>query len=227
MVGSRTPIEWLGRSRRMEALKLCRKHIKEILKTTKSMREVFSLLKEGADKEEIEKSVKKVKESEKRADEVKSKILDDLSEKDIHPINREEIIRLVMTSDDIGDNANAASSKITFTNLDEIEDELIDAIFELVKKDVEIVESLMEAYNILLKDPDEAADKTQKVERLEEEIDHYRAYKLLPKLIKWGNETTAIGDFSVLREVEDNLENLADGAENVADVIRTIAISLK
>lgn len=227
MVGSRSPIEWLGRSRRTEALELCKEHIEEIFKTTKKMRKVFGLLKEGADKEEVEKAIKEVRENERKADEIKSKILDDLSEKDIHPIDREEIIRLAMTSDDIGDNANAGSSKVIFTNFGRIDDELIDDLYKLVEKDVEIVQTLKEAYTTLLKDPSEAINKTQEVERLEEEIDHFRAYSLLPKLIKWGNETTAIGDFSVIREVEGNLENLADETENVADVIRSIAVSLQ
>lgn len=225
MVGSRTPIEWWERNRKREVFELSREHINQVLTTTEKMKNVFGLFSKTDDREQIKKASDEVIENERTADEAKSDILDDLAEGTFHPINRDEIIRLVMTADDIGDNAKAASAKITLLDPKDLDKGFRNDLDKLSVMDLEIVQTLERAYSDLLEDPEKAIEDTRRVEKLEEKIDIFRAENLLPKIIEWGNETHKIGNFTVLKEVEENLEEVADQTENVADVIRSIAIS--
>jgi len=62
------------------------------------------------------------------------------------------------------------------------------------------------------------------VERKEEEIDEFR-HGLIAKILSWGDSAKRLSNVIMLKEAIENIENASDKGEDVADLIRSIAIT--
>lgn len=221
-MSSESPLTWLGKGKEKRALKLCRKHIDKIVKTTESMEEtVRSFCEAGKD---TKRKSEKVFKREREADEVKREILNELSKGNFPPLSRDVIIRLATTADDIADNARGAAAKVNLLDSSELNDSLRNNLKTLAGLALEIVRLLEDTYSTLLKDPKATLEKTNRVEKMEEKIDYFRAGNLASRIIEWSNQLCKPGTSGVLYEIENNIEEVADQTENTADIIREIAI---
>lgn len=227
MVGSRTPIEWWGRKEKDEVLKISKKHIDGILKAVEKMNNAIQIFCDVEDGEKTEKISEEVLKKEGEADQRKGEILEDLSEKTFHPMSREKIVRLIMTADDIADNAKGAAGKIVLLDPTTLNEELRENLKKLSNLALEAVKLLENTYSTLLENPEESLEMTNEIEKMEEKIDYFRAKELMPKLIEWADKIQKPGTSSILVEIENNIEEVADQTENVADIIRKIAISYR
>ncbi len=216
------PLAWLGKRKEKRALRLSKKHMEEIVDTAKLMKDtVYLFCKNG---ENIRENAEKVLDQEREADEVKDEILEELSKGSFPPLSRENIIRLIMTADDIADNARAAAMKLTFLNSEEVDKGLKKSIMKLADFAHESSRILKEAFSATLENPENVREETAEVEKMEEKVDTFRAETLIPKLVKWADESHRPGTSIIIAEVENNIENVVDQTENCADVIREIAI---
>ncbi len=218
------PILWLGKQKEKRALKLSKEHMNEIVKVVEAMKELVYSFSKG--ERDLETKSKKVMDEEKKADSKKAEVIDELSKGNFPPLNREMIIRLIMTTDDIADNARAASAKLTFLNPKNIDDDVKKGLKNLADLAFESSKLLEEAFSLLIKDPEKAIEKTEEVEKIEEKADYFRAKNLTPLLVKWADDSQKPGTSYFLWEVEDNIEEVLDQSENSADVIREIAIGV-
>jgi len=218
------PLLWIGRGRETEVLKRCDGHMKKVVETVEAMNRTFQAacsLREKEAKKFFWEAFKK----EREADEVKKEILEDLSKKIFQPLNRDEIIRLVMTADDVASNAKAAARKLTFLDLKELPPELRKLLSHLSSRVLEISKATYKNFLALTRNPSSAINVSQEVERMEEEIDDFRGEKLIPKLLEWQNQDRRVGSCLLLKEIADNLEEVADRCEDVSDLLRYIALS--
>lgn len=216
------PIAWLGKQKEKRALSLSKKHMDEIVDTVESMKEAVQTF--AKDGEKFASGSNLVFNKEKEADKTKANILNQLSKGNFPPMSREKIIRLLTTADDIADNARAAAMKLTFVDPSDVNASVKDGLKKLAELSFESSKLLKEAFLALLENPENAIDKTEKVEKIEEKIDFFRAENLTPKMIKWADKSHKPGTSSIINEVEGNIEEVADQAENCADAIREIAI---
>lgn len=215
-------INWLGKSKEKSALKLCKDHMNKIVEVSELTNEAIKLF--GKDKGKFQNAAQKVMEGEKAADEKKSEVLRELSKGNFPPLSREMIIRLLLTTDDIGDNSRAAAMKLSFLDPDKIDDEIIDNLEELSKFLKKSSKNLKETFSLLLEDPETAIDKTEEVEDIEEEADDFKNKTLIPSLVEWADKSKTPGTSYMLVEVGNNVEEAVDRTENAADIIREIAI---
>ena len=215
-------IDWLGKPKEKRALELCQGHMDEIVKVTEAMRDSVQAF--SKNKKKFQKRVEKVKGKERSADEKKSEILKELSRGNFPPLSREMIIRLILTTDDIGDNARAATLKLGYLEPEKIGDEVLEGLNELSDIACDSSTALRETFSLLLENPEKAIEKTEEVEKIEEKADNFRANTLIPKIIEWADESKNPGTSYILSEVENNIEDVVDRTENSADVIREIAI---
>ena len=213
---------WLGRQKEKEVMRLCVIHAEDILKTVMQMRQVVFSFCDG-DVEGAKNAFRQVFDSERHADEVKRKILGELSKGPFHPMDREDVMRLVMTVDDVGANAKSAARKINFSSPTDLDD-IKTGLRQLADMLVEIVDEMKRAIERLLEEPKKVIELADELERLEEKIDDHRV-ELLVKIVKVGDRVKGFSSWLMLKEAVDNMENVADKCEDVADLIRTIAIS--
>jgi predicted phosphate transport protein (TIGR00153 family) len=214
---------WFGKQREKEVMRLCIVHADKILNTVMHMKEVVYSFCDN-DIEAAKGAFQQVFDSEREADVMKRRILEELSKGPFLPIDREDVMRLVMTADDVGANAKSASRKINFSSSMDFGDFVKAGLKELADMLVEIVSKMKEAIEVLLRDTKEATKLADELEALEEKIDDHRV-ELLVKIMKIGDRTESFSSWLMLKEAVENMENVADRSEDVADVIRIMAVS--
>lgn len=219
-----TAIEWFGKLRTKEVLKLYRSHLEKVAETIYDMKKALELFSKN-DYDGSRELFDEVFKREREADEEKKRIINDLSKGIFHPTDREAIMRLVLTTDDIASYAEAAARKLILMNPIYIPDKIKKDIVEMGGMDVNAIDALKDAYEALMKNPKEAIQKAEKVERIEEKIDQYKV-DLMFTILKWGESTNSVSLWVTTKEIIDDLEMVADMCEDAADVIRNIVVSL-
>jgi hypothetical protein len=223
-VKSGSSMIWLGRQRERKILESCEEHLNKVLEVTRESYNTFMAFYRG-DKRGVDDCFKKVFELERQADTVKDKIIEELSKGIFHPINREEVIRLILTSDDIADFAKSSARRLLFIQPEDVSPELKEAIKIFADLFIKATEGVSKAFRKLLKNPGEAIKASAMVERLEERVDDFRFEAVLPEFLRWCEKCKNTGLCLMVFSVIESMENLVDRCEDAADVIRHIAIS--
>lgn len=217
---------WLSRREEKKVLSLCTTHLDKIYDTVASMKNaVFSFC--SGDFHSLEEHYKAAFDSERAADDIKHQILLDVSSGPLHPIAREEVIRLVLTADDIAENAKSAARKLrTFASTECLNELIISHLQEMASMCVEIVDKVRIAFHKLNDGPKQAIDAADQVEVVEESIDDFRL-GLIKEILDCKKPIVSIkslGPWLMLLNAIENMEDVSDRSEDVADVIRSIAI---
>jgi predicted phosphate transport protein (TIGR00153 family) len=212
--------EWLASRREKEVLKLYDQHIDEITKVTNSVNNLLTAFRDG-DKSLMENEWRIIFESERKADDIKRRIIRELSEEFVHPIDREELIRLILATDDIATFAKEASRMALLYNGKPPLD-VAQVFLDIITRINESVMLIREAVSYLSIDKKKTLEISDKIERLEEEVDDLR-HKGLSIILARCNET-GIPNCLLLKDILEYLENSADKTEDVADELRSIAV---
>jgi predicted phosphate transport protein (TIGR00153 family) len=212
--------EWLASRREREVLKLYDQHIDEITKITNSVNNLLTAFRDG-DKSLMENEWRIIFESERKADDIKRRIIRELSEEFVHPIDREELIRLILATDDIATFAKEASRMALLYNGKPPLD-VAQVLLDIITRINESVMLIKEAVSYLSIDKKKTLEISDKIERLEEEVDDLR-HKGLSIILARCNET-GIPNCLLLKDILEYLENSADKTEDVADELRSIAV---
>lgn len=163
--------------------------------------------------------------AEKDADSIKRKIIDELSKGIFHPLDREDLLRLVLTSDDIASHIKASSKRleIVIEARHDIPEEFLEFYSQAIDEIAKAVEYIIESVKSLPSSISRALSYTHMVEEIEEKIDDLR-YDLMRKLAaKYCDRMNAY--YVLLSEAADDLEIASDKCEDTSDIIRTIAVS--
>jgi predicted phosphate transport protein (TIGR00153 family) len=217
-------LAWLAKGRERSILELCEKHLAEIVETVEATKKAYEAFLEK-DAKRLEEVYKEVFSKERKADELKRQILEELSAGIFHPIDRDEIVRLVMVVDEIAANAKAASGKLLYLPSGKVCRELREIMYSFASKDLEAVQKLMEAFKAVIKNSPSALSLCHQVEEKEEEVDEFRHTKLFPKLVQWHRAIKDTGMSFLLEKMLENLESVADLCEDASDILRCIAVS--
>ena len=201
-------------------MKLSQRHLSKINDLTKTFRKFVEAFVRG-NLDDMRKLYDDIFDIEREADNEKEKIIIEVSRGPFHPIDREDIMRLVLTMDDIAANIKSASRKMLYSNPESVPTDVKNEFSKLGDMIIEIVSRLETALDALIKGSKDTLKLADSVERKEEEIDDFRV-ELIAKILKWGDETGKLSSLLMLKEAVENLENASDKAEDVADIIRGI-----
>jgi len=221
---SGSSIIWLGRQRERQILEACSQHMDKVLEVVKEAYKAFIAFTEGKTGE-VNQIFKKVFDLEREADSIKDKLIDELSKGLFHPINREEVIRLLLTVDDIADFAKTSARRLLFVEPKNLDPRLLENLRLMAELFLKAAETTHEAFRTLLRDPREAIEASKQVERLEERVDDFRFESVIPELLRWCEASNQAGQCLIVYSIIESMENLVDRCEISADVIRHIAIS--
>ena len=201
-------------------MKLSQRHLSKINDLTKTFRKFVEAFVRG-NLDDMRKLYEDIFDIEREADNEKEKIIIEVSRGPFHPIDREDIMRLVLTMDDIAANIKSASRKMLYSNPESVPTDVKNEFLKLGDMIIEIVSRLETALDALIEGSKDTLKLADSVERKEEEIDDFRV-ELIAKILKWGDETGKLSSLLMLKEAVENLENASDKAEDVADIIRGI-----
>jgi len=212
---------WLSRRIEFEVIKKALEHLDKIMVVAELSYEVFRAFKNNL-KDEVKSIYEKVYEAEKEADEIKRSIIRELGKGFIHPIDREELIRLILTNDDIATYLKAATRRAILADPNDIDPKVKDYVISMVERVVKSVKYLREAIASITKDPRKSLELADSVERLEEEVDDLRI-KALAYVLRFCDESKPSACI-VAKEIVDSVENSEDKCEDAADVVRSIVV---
>jgi len=222
MLGSGSMGIWLGRQAEKEVIGACEAHLNKIFEIVDRF-QVFINDYCDSDVEEARFKAKEIVTLEREADSIKEGIIDNLMKSTLHPMDQDEIIRLVLTADDIAAQLKSTTRKLLYTHPNEIPVNIKMGLKDLVNTLIDESGALRETINALIKNRDDVKDKAEKTERLEETIDDLRV-DLLAQILKWGDISEHVSDWIMMKEAVENIEMASDKIEDTADVLRAIAI---
>jgi predicted phosphate transport protein (TIGR00153 family) len=215
---------WISKRKEESLLSHELEHLAHVKSTVENTLTLIEALKKG-DVSEVEKAYWKVKEAERAADKVKDDIIQRLSQGMIHPIDREELLRLALTVDDIAAYALSAARRLLIlakTGL-KVPDDILEGLKSVGLKALESVNLLGEAVELVKRNPHRTIEIARSVERLEEEADDIRS-NIEEKVIEWCNEHKLPGACILLYNALTALESSTDKCEDTGDLLRSIAI---
>jgi predicted phosphate transport protein (TIGR00153 family) len=212
---------WISRRRREDLLKFYVEHVDYVVRVVEESRKVIDELVAG-NAELVATYWNSVFELERKADEVKRRILAELASEAFHPIDREEIVRLVLTTDDIAAYAKAWSRRAVLYLPERVPEGIGRAFREMATKVEEATKYVRRAVEYLPKDPRSVLEIANAIESLEEAVDDIR-HDVFREILKYC-ERGRVSRCLLLKEIMDSIENAADRCEDVADVLRGIAL---
>ncbi len=212
---------WISRRRQWDVIRFYIEHVDKIIEVVDHAKKMieFFLVK---DLEGIKREWYEVFKYEKEADEVKRRILSELSRETFHPIDREELIRLVLTSDDVAAYAKGWSRRLSLIEPTNIPESTLIKLREMAENVHKSTLLMKNAAEKLLSNPKEVLNISNEIERLEEETDDIR-HEVFKEILKYCEESK-VSQCLMLKEVMDSIENSADKCEDVADTLRSIAL---
>jgi len=222
MKEARNILGWLGMAEEQSILQDAQKHVEEIYKTVAYFSDAIKAFIQG-DSAAKTAAIENVRQSEHAADILRSKMIDELSEGLLLPLDREELMQFVKGLDKIADWTNGAARILGF-----IEQKLPENILKNISTGTDLIFSsiskLKEAIQAITKnDLKKALQDCADVDRIEHDADDQKKI-LIESVIHAKLEPATL---LLCYQLAEYLEGVTDKIEDAADFIKVLAIKSK
>lgn len=219
---TRNIFAWLGSKEEQSILTLALKHVEKSLECVIAMKAAIEAVVQN-NMQERDKHINVVKEAEHKGDEIKREIMTELSKGMFMPPDREDLILLNESLNDIADSAKGVVRLLEFFDKEPSEN-LDRLMLESSLIAVKAGEKLKNAIHYLVQsNADKILAECAGIETLEKEGDDKRR-DLIKELIK----TDLAPQLSILvYEIIDNLEDVIDFIKKGGDMVRLLAIKAR
>lgn len=222
MLGTGHVAIWLARQTEKEIIGACGNHLTTIFLIVDKFKDFIQKYSEN-DMETSRFLAKEISDLERDADKIKERIIENLMKSAIHPMDQDEIIKLITVSDDIAAHIKSATRKLLYTSPSEVPHHIKSGLISIVDTLVEEKGALKDTIEALSTQKGNVRIMAEKTERLEESIDDMRV-DLLAQVLKWGESSKHVSNWLMLKEAVENIETSSDRMEDTADVLRAMAI---
>jgi len=213
-------IKWFEKRRETKALKTIQRHL---ALTTGIVEDLEKAIKASIkeDRKEKQECIKRVVNSEREADALRRKVMDDVSKGELSPVDREDLMHLVKRVDMVADWSRESTRVLNALPMEHVPRKIQREFIEMVKSVKECAVSLQKCVNKMMVKPEEALQAADAVEREEEKVDdiHEKARKLLGK-----EELPRAGVAILISQLFEAMEMIADACEDACDQVRIIMI---
>ncbi|MGE5196983.1 MAG: DUF47 domain-containing protein [Deltaproteobacteria bacterium] len=215
----RNILGWLGMAEEQSILQDAQKHVEETCQTVEHFSSAVKAFIQG-DLSAKTAAIENVRESEHRADTLRSKMVSELSEGLLLPPDREDMMHFVKTLDKIADWTNGAARILGF-----IEQKLPENVLKNISLATELivtsVSKLKEGIQALIKnDLKKALADCEEVDRIEHEADDQKKL-IIESIIHARLEPVT---FFLCYQLAEYLEGVTDKIEDAADLVKVVAI---
>ncbi len=212
---------WVSKRRQLDVIKYYVEHVDKIISVIDHARRVIQCFTK-MDLEGVKNEWNEVFRLEREADDIKRRILSELSREVFHPIDREELVRLVLTSDDVAAYAKGWSRRLLFIDPTNVPQEILAKLYRMAENVYQSTVLMKKSAERLIANPKEVLELANEIEKLEEETDDIR-HDVFKDILNYC-ERSKISQCIMVKEVMDSIENSCDKCEDVADVLRSIAL---
>ena len=162
---------------------------------------------------------KKIKDQEHKADDIQSKIFEELNETFITPFDREDINHLSATMDDVTDLINSCAKRIMLYSPKAMP-ESATRLAMFVRESAGCLVQAIDELGVLRKSPAKIKEYCEQLNVVEKKADDVYEHFLIDL---FENETDAI-EVIKLKDILHELERATDAAEVVGKIIKTIIV---
>ena len=216
---------WIAPKRGEDVLKMVEDHL-ELTKNAVSS--LYSLVESvSEERDDVKQLYDSVSDLEMEADDLRRKMVDELTKGEMFPEERGDLMELVRAVDWIADWSKEAGRILIIIPFKKAPEEMKKAAQDMCRANLDCVSILAKCIHELhSKNPKEALNLANKVELLEEELDE------LYSIARGHLATMEFPDFStgaliLLNMFLDALETVADWCENSADIVRAVAVRIQ
>jgi len=213
-------IKWFEKRRETKALATIQRHL---ALTTGIVEDMEKAIRAAIrkDEKELKRCIERMASSEKEADALRRKVIDDISKGELSPTDRVDLMDLVKRVDMVADWSRESSRILGAIPMEHIPNSIKDEFIEMVQSVKECAVSLQKCVNKMMTKPEEALQAADAVEREEEKIDdiHEKARALLGK-----EEMPKAGIAVLVSQLFEAIEMIADACEDACDQVRVIMV---
>ncbi|MDH5448537.1 MAG: DUF47 family protein [Candidatus Bathyarchaeota archaeon] len=213
-------LNWFKKRRETHALKTMRRHLTTTMSIVDDLEKAVEAAVSNKAKE-TKSLVDNITRAEKEADTLRRKFMDELSQGELPPEDREDLMHLMKRVDMVADWCREATRLLNVIPMEEVPQSLKRASIEMVKGLKECALSLLRSIDKMVDKPEEALEAADEVERQEEKVDdlHENARRLLAK------ETDLKAGIAILTsQLFEAIERAADSCEDTCDEVRIILV---
>lgn len=216
---------WIAPKRGEDVLKMVEDHLELTKNAVSSLyRLVESVSEERDDVKQLYDSVSGL---EMEADDLRRKMVDELTKGEMFPEERGDLMELVRAVDWIADWSKEAGRILIIIPFQKAPEEMKKAAQNMCKANLDCVIVLAKCiHELYTQNPKEALNLANQVELLEEELDElYSIARGYLATMEFPEFST--GALILLNMFLDALETVADWCENTADIVRAVAIRIQ
>lgn len=213
-------IKWFSKRKETKALEAIRRHLSLTTGIVEDLeKSVEAAIKEN--QKETQNCIQRVASSEREADTLRRKVMDEVSTGELSSIDREDLMNLVKRVDMVADWSRESTRILGAISMKYVPKSIKDELVEMVRSVKQCTVSLQKCVNKMITKPEEALQAADMVEREEEKVDdtHEEARILLGK-----EELPKVGVAILVSQLFEALEMIADSCEDTCDQIRVIIV---
>ena len=213
-------IKWFEKRRETRALVTIQRHL---ALTTGIVEDLEKAIRAAVknDVKEMQRCVERVASSEREADALRRKVMDEISKGELSPVDRADLMDLVKRVDMVADWSRESTRVLGAIPMEHVPNSIKDESLEMVRSVKECAISLQKCVNKMMTKPEEALQAADAVEREEEKVDdiHEKARILLGK-----EELPRAGVAVLVSQLFEAIEMIADSCEDACDQVRVITV---
>ena len=212
--------KWFEKRRETKTLTTVQRHLALTMGIVEDLDKAIAAAIRNEEKE-MRKCVERVASSEKEADTLRRKVMDEISKGELSATDREDLMDLVKRVDMVADWSRESTRILGAIPMNEVPKPIKDEITIMMNSVKECASSLQKCVNKMMTKPEEALQAADAVEREEEKVDdiHEKARILI------GREDLPRAGVAVLiSQLFEAIEMIADSCEDACDQIRIIMV---
>ena len=213
-------IKWFEKRRETKALATIQRHLALITGIIEDLEKAIMAAIKSEEKE-MRIRIERVASSEREADALRRKVMDEVSKGELSPVDRADLMDLVKRVDMVADWSRESTRVLGAIPMEHVPSSIKDEFVEMVKSVKECVVSLQKCVNKMMTKPEEALKAADDVEREEEKVDdiHEKARTLIGK-----EDLPKAGVAILVSQLFEAIEMIADACEDTCDQVRVIMI---
>jgi predicted phosphate transport protein (TIGR00153 family) len=216
---------WIAPKRGEDVLKMVKDHLELTKNAVSSLYRLVESVSEERD--DIKQLYDSVSDLEMEADDLRRKMVDELTKGEMFPEERGDLMELVRAVDWIADWSKEAGRILIIIPFQKAPEEMKKAAQDMCRANLDCVTVLAKCIHELYnKNSKEAINLANQVELLEEELDElYSIARRHLATMEFPEFST--GALILLNMFLDALETVADWCENTADIVRAVAVRIQ
>jgi hypothetical protein len=213
-------VKWFQRRRETKALESIQQHLALTTAIVEDLEDAITAAISNNEKEMLSR-VQRVTNSEKEADSLRRRIMDEISKGELAPADRADLMDLVKRVDMVADWSRESTRILGAIPMQQVPESIQKQFVEFIKGAKGCTVLLQKCINKMMTKPEEALRAADEVEREEEKIDdiHEKARRLLGK-----EDLPRAGVAVLISQLFEAMEAIADTCEDACDQVRVIMV---